>query len=206
MDHSKPSRPHPQPQANNDCFKLPVEMQYTCLTQTGIRPCSTMATARPSLTASPAEPNSDFINQASYTGLAGAGNYSAYVGAIVDLVRITSGLHTRHYQYIPAIASPAAKVSNLRLQHSGPPSITRKVRHRSSVCLRSSRSPPRSAHPNPKKIDCLPQTRGGSSPSEGAPLVYSTAFAHDLVPAPQHPRPQVCHTPPSLPERHTRVA
>ena len=66
-------------------------------------------------------PGADFINQASYTQLAGAGVYSAYVGAIVDLVRIMGNLHTAQYQYIPAIAFPQGESLNLRL--NTPPSF-----------------------------------------------------------------------------------
>src|SRR6202012_1926888 len=64
---------------------------------------------------------SDFINAASYTSLAGAGTYSAYVGALVDLVRIMGNLHTAQYQYIPAIAFPQGAALNLRL--NTPPSF-----------------------------------------------------------------------------------
>src|ERR1700677_4104569 len=105
---------------NNDCFKLPVEMQYTCLTQSGNQTLLDDGHGQTVVDSLTSGANSDFINQASYTGLAGAGNYSAYVGAIVDLVRITSGLHTAHYQYIPAIAFPSAESLNLRL--NTPPS------------------------------------------------------------------------------------
>src|SRR6202453_5318313 len=106
---------------NNDCYKLPIDMQYTCLTQTGNQTLLDDGHGQSVADSLTSGANSDFIHQASYTGLARAGNYSAYVGAIVDLVRITSTLHTAHYQYIPAIAFPSAESLNLRL--NVPPSF-----------------------------------------------------------------------------------
>jgi hypothetical protein len=164
---------------NNDCFKLPVEMQYTCLTQTGNQTLLDDGHGQTVVDSLTSGANSDFINQASYTGLAGAGNYSAYVGAIVDLVRITSGLHTAHYQYIPAIAFPNAESLNLRL--NTPPSFNNP---KSVIVIGlpaiQAAVPPPLRPANPKSIDCLLKP-AVALPLEGAPLVYSTAFAHDLV-------------------------
>jgi len=47
--------------------------------------------------------------------MAGGGFYSAYVGAIVDVVRLTSAWHTAEYQYIPALAVPHEDQLNLKL-------------------------------------------------------------------------------------------
>jgi hypothetical protein len=93
---------------NEDCFKRQADLQYTCLTQTGTQTLlddghgQTVASLLSNGSAS------DFINAASYTSMAGGGLYSAYVGAVVDLIRLTSTLHTAQYQYIPAIAFPQA--------------------------------------------------------------------------------------------------
>jgi hypothetical protein len=106
---------------NPDCFKRPVDLQYNCLTQTGAQTLLDDGHGQSVVTALSNGPGSDFINQASYTQLAGAGSYSAYVGAIVDLVRLTSTLHTAQYQYIPAIAFPNDASLNLRL--NTPPSF-----------------------------------------------------------------------------------
>ena len=72
---------------------------------------------------SPTAPTSDLI-QARPATPPSAGRrklYSAYVGAIVDLVRLMGSLHTAQYQYIPAIAFPQAEALNLRL--NTPPSF-----------------------------------------------------------------------------------
>jgi hypothetical protein len=164
---------------NNDCFKLPVDMQYTCLTQSGNQTLLDDGHGQTVVDSLTSGANSDFINQASYTGLAGAGNYSAYVGAIVDLVRITSGLHTAHYQYIPAIAFPSAESLNLRL--NTPPSFNNP---KSVIVIGlpaiQAAVPPPLRPSDPTLIECLLKP-AVVLPLEGAPLVYSTAFAHDLV-------------------------
>jgi len=164
---------------NNDCFKLPVEMQYTCLTQSGNQTLLDDGHGQSVADSLTSGANSDFINQASYTGLAGAGNYSAYVGAIVDLVRITSSLHTAHYQYIPAIAFPSGESLNLRL--NTPPSFNNP---KSVIVIGlptiQAAVPPPLRPADPKQINCLLKP-AVVLPVEGAPLVYSTAFAHDLV-------------------------
>jgi hypothetical protein len=164
---------------NNDCFKLPVEMQYTCLTQSGNQTLLDDGHGQTVVDSLTSGANSDFINQASYTGIAGAGNYSAYVGAIVDLVRITSSLHTAHYQYIPAIAFPSGESLNLRL--NTPPSFNNP---KSVIVIGlptiQAAVPPPLRPSDPKQINCLLKP-AVVLPVEGAPLVYSTAFAHDLV-------------------------
>src|ERR1700733_1170645 len=164
---------------NNDCFKLPVEMQYTCLTQSGNQTLLDDGHGQSVADSLTSGANSDFINQASYTGLAGAGNYSAYVGAIVDLVRITSSPHTAHFQYIPAIAFPSGESLNLRL--NTPPSFNNP---KSVIVIGlptiQAAVPPPLRPADPKQINCLLKP-AVVLPVEGAPLVYSTAFAHDLV-------------------------
>ena len=164
---------------NDDCFKRPIDTQYTCLTQSGNQTLLDDGHGQTVVDSLTSGANSDFINQASYTGLAGAGNYSAYVGAIVDLVRITSGLHTAHYQYIPAIAFPSGESLNLRL--NVPPSFNNP---KSVIVIGlpaiQAAVPPPLRPSNPTQINCLLKP-ALVLPVEGAPLVYSTAFAHDLV-------------------------
>ena len=173
---------------NPDCFKRQPDQQYTCLTQTGSQTLLDDGHGQTMLAALSNGPTSDFINAASYTNLAGAGNYSAYVGAIVDLVRLTSTLHTAQYQYIPAISFPqddsnsnatAGQTLNLRL--NTPPSFhnPKSVIVIGLPAVQSAVLPPlRPAEPN--HISCLLNPEM-VLPIEGAPLVFSTAYAHDLV-------------------------
>src|SRR3984885_13693105 len=164
---------------NGDCFKKPVDAQATCLTQAGTQTLLDDGHGTTVAAAIANGPGSDLINQASYTQMAGAGLYSAYVGAIVDLVRLMSGLHTAKYQYIPAIAFPTGDALNLRL--NTPPSFhdPKSVIVIGLPAIQAAVPPPlRPA--DPTAISCLLKP-GVTLPVEGAPLVFSTAFAHDLV-------------------------
>jgi hypothetical protein len=164
---------------NPECFKQPVDTQFTCLTQTGTQTLLDDSHAQSVVSALSNGPNSDFINAASYTSLAGAGLYSAYVGAVVDLVRIMGNLHTAQYQYIPAIAFPQEAALNLRL--NTPPSFKnpKSVLVIGLPAIQKPIPPPlRPAAAN--QVSCLIEP-SVTLPIEGAPLVFSTSFAHDLV-------------------------
>jgi hypothetical protein len=164
---------------NQDCFKQPVEAQTNCLTQTGTQTLLDDGHGQTVVDNLTSGANSDFINQASYTQAFGAGVYSAYVGAIVDLVRITSSLHTAKYQYIPAIAFPDADSLNLRL--NVPPSFhdPKSVIVIGLPAIQAAIPPPLRPS-DPQQVNCLLKP-ALVLPVEGAPLVFSTSFAHDLV-------------------------
>ncbi len=90
-----------------------------------------------------------------------------------------SGLHTAKYQYIPAIAFPSGEALNLRL--NTPPSFhdPKSVIVIGLPAIQAAVPPPlRPA--DPKEISCLLKP-AVVLPVEGAPLVFSTAYAHDLV-------------------------
>ena len=164
---------------NDDCFKRAVDLQYTCLTQSGNQTLLDDGHGQTVVASLTSGANSDFINAASATSLAGGGTYSAYVGAVVDLVRITSNLHTAQYQYIPAIAFPEGSALNLRL--NTPPSFhnPKSVIVIGLPAIQPSTAPPlRPTDPN--QVTCLLKPNV-VLPVEGAPLVFSTGFAHDLV-------------------------
>jgi hypothetical protein len=164
---------------NGDCFKKPVDVQANCLTQAGTQSLLDDGHGVTVAAALSNGPGSDLINQASYTSMAGAGLYSAYVGAVVDLVRLMSGLHTAKYQYIPAIAFPNGEALNLRL--NTPPSFhdPKSVIVIGLPAIQAAVPPPLRPS-DPKTITCLLKP-AIALPVEGAPLVFSTSYAHDLV-------------------------
>lgn len=164
---------------NGDCVKLPPDQQYTCLTQTGGQTLLDDGHGQSIVSMLSNGPSSDFINAASATSLAGGGVYSAYVGAIVDLVRIMGSVHTAHYQYIPAIAFPQDAALNLRLNTAPSFNNPKSVIVIGLPSIQST-SPPPLRPADPKLVSCLARP-GLALPVEGAPLVYSTGFAHDLV-------------------------
>ena len=164
---------------NPDCVKRPLDQQYTCLTQTGTQTLLDDGHAQTMIAALSTGTGSDFINAASNTSLAGGGTYSAYVGALVDLVRILNGVHTAQYQYIPAIASPDQQSLNLRLNTAPSFHNPKSVIVIGMPAIQQAVLPPlRPADPN--HTSCLLDPHM-VLPIEGAPLVFSTAFAHDLV-------------------------
>ena len=177
---------------NPDCFKRPVDQQYNCLTQSGTQMLLDDGHGQSLVASLSNGPGSDFINAASYVGVVGGGLYSAYVGAIVDLIRLTSSLHTAQYQYIPAIAFPRTEAEKqgdnaadtgqtLNLRLNTPPSFhnPKSVIVIGLPAIQASTLPPlRPADPN--HISCLLDPHM-VLPVDGAPLVFSTSFAHDLV-------------------------
>jgi len=163
---------------NADCFKKPVDQQYNCLTQTGTQSLLDDGHGQSVVTSLTSGASSDLISAASTTGIAGGGVYSAYVGAVVDVVRIMSNLHTAHYQYIPAIAFPGNEALNLRL--NAPPSFQnpKSVIVIGLPAVQKATPPPLRAS-DPNHVTCLLKP-DVALPVEGAPLVFSTALAHAL--------------------------
>ena len=164
---------------NPDCFKQPVDLQYNCLTQTGNQTLLDDGHGQTLAAALSNGPSSDLITQASYTQAFGAGVYSAYVGAIVDLVRLTASLHTAQYQYIPAIAFPEDADLKLRL-NTAPSFHNPKSVIVIGLPAVQAAVPPPLRPADPKFVTCLLRP-SVALPVEGAPLVFSTSFAHDLV-------------------------
>ena len=163
---------------NKDCFNKPVDQQYACLTQTGTQSLLDDGHGQSVVNSLTSGASSDLISAASTTGIAGGGVYSAYVGAIVDVVRIMSNLHTAHYQYIPAIAFPKDEALNLRL--NAPPSFQnpKSVIVIGLPAVQKATPPPLRAS-DPKHVTCLLKPEV-ALPVEGAPLVFSTALAHAI--------------------------
>jgi len=164
---------------NGDCVRLPADQQYTCLTQSGSQSLLDDGHGQSIVDALTSGTSAGLIGTVSATQLAGGGVYSAYVGAIVDLVHIMGSLHTAQYQYIPAIAFPQQQSMNLRL--NTPPSFhnPKSVIVIGLPSVQKTVPPPLRAS-DPKHVSCLVRP-DLVLPVEGAPLVFSTAFAHDLV-------------------------
>ncbi len=164
---------------NADCFKRSLDLQFTCLTQTGTQTLLDDGHGQNIASTLSNGPTSDLIQATSYTSIAGAGVYSAYVGAIVDLVRLMGSLHTAQYQYIPAIAFPQGDALNLRL--NTPPSFhnPKSVLVVGLPGVQAAQRPPlRPA--NADDVACLLKPKVVLA-IDGAPLVFSTDFATGLV-------------------------
>lgn len=164
---------------NESCFSRPYDEQAACLSQNsqGMVLDDSNATSVVNQLASGSA--LDLVNQLSTTQMGGAGMYSPYVGAIVDTAKILASLHTAHFQYIPALALPTTDTLNLRLNM--PPSF----RSPKSVVV-VALPPIGPARPEPLYADAPEAGYCAAKPdlvlpAEGAPLVYATPFAHNLV-------------------------
>ncbi len=164
---------------DKECFDKPSDQQAPCLVEHTEGLVLDDANAQSLVVQLANGSAGDLMNQLSYSTLAGGGNFSPYVGAIVDTARILASLHTAHFQYIPALALPTKDTLNLRL--NVPPSF----RDPKSVVVVAlppigpAKPPP--LHPvNPAESFCA-QKPGLVLPAEGAPMVFSTQLVYDLM-------------------------
>ncbi|MGH9515844.1 MAG: hypothetical protein ACRD3P_09240 [Terriglobales bacterium] len=164
---------------DQQCFDKPTAQQVPCLTQNTDQMVlddqhsqsmvATLTTGAPT----------DLLTQLSATPTARGGYYSPYIGAVVDVVRILSTTHTAQYQYIPALALPRKDDLNLRLNN--PPSF----RNPKSVLV-IALPPVHTAVPPPLRAVDAAQVFCANKPdlvlpADGAPLVFATELAHNLV-------------------------
>src|SRR5258705_105233 len=161
------------------CFERPVDQQASCLNQNTGNLVLDDGHSQSMVAALTSGPNSDLIGAVSATPLGGGGFYSAYVGAVVDLARVLSNIHTASYQYIPALVLPKKEQMNVKLNN--PPSV-REPMSGIVVGLPAVESPqlPPLRTVDPKQVYCL-QKSPLILPVEGAPLVFSADIAHDFV-------------------------
>ena len=188
---------------DQQCFDKPTEQQAPCLVQhtDGLVLDDSNAQSMVNQMANGAA--GDMMNQLSYSALAGAGAFSPYVGAVVDLARILSTIHTAKYQYIPALALPQeSQKDTLNLRLNVPPSF----RDPKSVIV-VALPPIGPAHPpklrTPEVAETTAQNYCATKPglallADNGPLAFATPIAHDLVlhidtkasqppPTPEHP-------------------
>jgi hypothetical protein len=124
-------------------------------------------------------PSSDLAFQLSSTQQAGYGYASPYIGSAMDIARILDSFHSAQYQYIPALATEEG--DQLALLLNTPPSFynPKSVLVIALPAVESPQMPP--LHPvDPQEVYCAEKTEL-VLPAEGAPLVFSTDYAHDMV-------------------------
>ncbi len=121
----------------------------------------------------------DLAMQVSATPQAGYGYASPYIGAIADIARILDSLHTARYQYIPALATASGERLSLLL--NTPPSFhdPLSVLVASLPAVEPAQAPP--LRPVDAKAVYCAKAPDLVLPVEGAPLVFSTDYAHDMV-------------------------
>ena len=118
LDHSRKLAATLNLKPNDACFKQPADEQMSCLRQSGTAILMDDGHGQTLAQMITNGDTSNLIGAMQGTPVVantGAAAYSAYVGTVLDLVRLMTGLHTAHFQYIPAIAFPSEDALNLRL-------------------------------------------------------------------------------------------
>jgi hypothetical protein len=124
-------------------------------------------------------PGSDLAMEASFTPQLSYGYYSPYIASVLDIARIFASFATAQYQYIPALASQRG--DKLALTLNAAPSFhdPKSVLVAALPAVEQAQLPPLHAV-DPKEIYCATRT-ALVLPVDGAPLVFSTNFAHDVT-------------------------
>ena len=124
-------------------------------------------------------PGSDLAMEASFTPQLSYGYYSPYIASIMDIAKIFDSFRTAQYQYIPALATPQGDKLALTLNTAPSFHNPQSVLVVALPAVEQPQLPPLHAV-NPKEIYCAGKT-SLVLPVDGAPLVFSTTYAHDLT-------------------------
>jgi hypothetical protein len=124
-------------------------------------------------------PASDLAMAASSTPQANYGYYSPYIASLLDLGRLFDSFRVANYQYIPALATAVDRQLTLTL--NTPPSFhnPKSVMVAALPAVEQALPPPLHAV-SPKDIYCA-RKDSLVLPVEGAPLVFSTEYAHHTI-------------------------
>jgi hypothetical protein len=124
-------------------------------------------------------PGNDLAMEASYTPQLSYGYYSPYIASVIDIARIFDSFGTAQYQYIPALTSQRGGKLALTLNTAPSFHNPKSVLVAALPAVEQAQLPPLHAV-DPKEIYCARRT-SLVLPVEGAPLVFSTGFAHDVT-------------------------
>ena len=161
------------------CLDKMASLQASCLVQgreSLILNDGHSASLAQALTSGPA---SDLAMAAASTTQLKSGLYGPYIGSIFDIARIFDSFHTAQYQYIPALAS--AREGQLALALNAAPSFhdPKSVLVLALPAIDSPQLPPLHAV-DPQEVLCA-RRNPLVLPVDGAPLVFSTGFAHGMT-------------------------
>ena len=163
---------------NAKCLERIPELQAPCLMQGGQSLILNDGHSTSIVEALTSGPATDLAMEASYTPKLSYGYYSPYIASVLDIARIFSSFTTAHYQYIPALAAQHGKVMSLTL--NTPPSFhdPKSVLVTALPAVEATQLPPLHVV-DPKESYCVRKTPLVLH-VEGAPLVFSTDYAHDM--------------------------
>jgi hypothetical protein len=163
---------------NPDCLQEMPELQAACLTQGQDTMILSDGHSESIVEALTSGPESDLAMQLSSTPQADYGFYSPYVGSVMDIARILDGFRTAQYQYIPALA--VQQGDQLALMLNTPPSFhnPKSVLVTALPAVEASQLPP--LHPVDSQQNYCAEKNSLVLAVDGAPLVFSTGYAHQL--------------------------
>jgi hypothetical protein len=161
------------------CLQKATDLQAACLTQGQDSLVLSDSHSTSMVQALTSGYSAQLVQELSATPQAGGGYFSPYVASVLDIARILDSFHTAQYQYIPALTTQAQDRMSLLL--NAPPSFQnpKSVLVVALPAIEPPQPPPLHAI-DPDATACL-QKPGLVLPAEGAPLVFSTGYAHDLV-------------------------
>jgi len=164
---------------NEDCFEKMANLQAACLTQGQdalVLNDGHSASIVQSLTSGS---SADLAFQLSATPHADFGLYSPYIAAVMDIAKIMDSFRTAKYAYIPALAT--ADGDHLALLLNTAPSFHDQlsVLVTALPAIEPPQAPP--LQPVDAKAAYCAQRPGLVLPVEGAPLAYSTDYAHAMA-------------------------
>src|ERR1700731_801891 len=161
------------------CLDRIPELQAPCLTQGQESLILNDGHSTSIVEALTSGPASDLAMEASFTPQLSYGYYSPYIASVLDIARIFDSFRTAQYQYIPALTTQQGE--QLATTLNSPPSFhnPKSVLVVALPAVEQSQLPPLHAV-DPKATFCLRKSTL-ALPVEGAPLVFSTAYAHDLT-------------------------
>ena len=164
---------------NTDCFQKMPELQAPCLMQGQDTLVLNDGHSSSIVDALTGGPSADLALQLSASPAGHLGYYSPYVAAVFDMARIMDSFRTAQYQYIPAL--PLVQGDHISLLLNTPPSFhsPQSVLVTALPAVEPPQSPPLEPV-DPKQVFCAERT-DLVLPVEGAPLAYSTRYAHDMT-------------------------
>ena len=164
---------------NTECFQRAPDLQAACLMQGQEALILNDGHSRSIVEALSSGPSADLAFQLGASPAAGYGVSSPYIGAAFDIARILDSFRTAQFQYIPALSTMAG--DRLSLVLNAPPSFQnpRSVLVAALPPVEPPQSPPLRAV-DPSGRYCAARS-DLVLPVEGAPLVYATGYAHDMV-------------------------
>ncbi|MGH8261500.1 MAG: hypothetical protein ACREUG_17605, partial [Steroidobacteraceae bacterium] len=161
------------------CLTRIPELQVPCLTDGQDNLILTDGHSTSIVEALTSAPGTDLAMEASYTPQLRYGYYSPYIASVLDIARILGSFDTAQFQYIPALAVQTD--DRLALSLNTPPSFhsPKSVLVAALPAIEHAQLPPLHAV-DPKEIYCARKS-SLVLPVEGAPLVFSMGYAHDMT-------------------------